>query len=358
MDEGRLIGANVFPPDNEYSIIPIIQEGETNTTPEELERYLEDIRIINTRPEPTPVPPQIPGSMSFNYNLLTAGSSVNYSNNDNLTIGTQSFTIEWYQYWESGAQYPRVFSIGSYPNAQIALSYEIGNTYLWISNSINNIVYGITPQLDTWSHIAVVGTSGGTIKLYINGYELGQFVSSYSITNTTSTPLTIGNETAAEGSVGAYTGLITNFRWVVGSALYTTNFTPPSIPLTDVSGTQLLLLVSGEDNLVVDSSSANRTATNQSVTYSSLLPPTFPAASPFTTDGLVLYYNFGNTGSYPRSGTIVTDLSPSGFTGTLVNGATFGTANGGVIVFDGTNDYITPTEKKNETNYSYQSYIL
>jgi hypothetical protein len=64
--------------------------------------------------------------------------------------------------------------------------------------------------------------------------------------------------------------------------------------------------------------------------------------TPFTfiTSGLVLYYNFGDPASYPGFGTIVTDLSTSGFTGTLVNGPTFNSLNGGSIVFDGVNDYI------------------
>jgi hypothetical protein len=44
--------------------------------------------------------------------------------------------------------------------------------------------------------------------------------------------------------------------------------------------------------------------------------------------------------SYPGSGTTWTDISGNGNTGTLVNGPTYSAANGGSIVFDGTNDYI------------------
>ena len=57
-------------------------------------------------------------------------------------------------------------------------------------------------------------------------------------------------------------------------------------------------------------------------------------------DGLVLNLDAGNLASYPGSGTTWTDLSGNNNTGTLTNGPTYSSANGGSIVFDGTNDYI------------------
>ena len=59
------------------------------------------------------------------------------------------------------------------------------------------------------------------------------------------------------------------------------------------------------------------------------------------TDGLVLYLDAGNPLSYPGSGTTWTDLSRGQNPGTLTNGPTFDSGNGGSIVFDGTDDYIT-----------------
>ena len=58
------------------------------------------------------------------------------------------------------------------------------------------------------------------------------------------------------------------------------------------------------------------------------------------TDGLVLYLDAANTKSYPGSGTTWSDLSGNNNNGTLVNGPTFNSANGGSIVFDGVNDYL------------------
>jgi len=59
------------------------------------------------------------------------------------------------------------------------------------------------------------------------------------------------------------------------------------------------------------------------------------------TEGLVLYLDAANTKSYPGSGTVWNDLSRSGNNGTLINGPTFNSGNGGSIVFDGVNDSAT-----------------
>lgn len=58
------------------------------------------------------------------------------------------------------------------------------------------------------------------------------------------------------------------------------------------------------------------------------------------TDGLVLCLDAANARSYPGTGTTWTDLSANSNNGTLTNGPTFSSANGGSIVFDGTNDYV------------------
>lgn len=63
------------------------------------------------------------------------------------------------------------------------------------------------------------------------------------------------------------------------------------------------------------------------------------------TNGLVLALDAGNIKSYNAgiSTTTWTDLSGRDNTGTLTNGPTYSSVNGGSIVFDGVNDYVTPT---------------
>lgn len=58
-------------------------------------------------------------------------------------------------------------------------------------------------------------------------------------------------------------------------------------------------------------------------------------------DGLVLYLDAGNAKSYVGSGTSWNDLNKTGTVGTLTNGPVFESTNGGMITFDGTNDYVS-----------------
>jgi hypothetical protein len=58
-------------------------------------------------------------------------------------------------------------------------------------------------------------------------------------------------------------------------------------------------------------------------------------------NGLVLALDAANTKSYPGSGTTWTDLSGNSNTGTLTNGPTYSSANGGSIVLDGADDYVS-----------------
>lgn len=70
-------------------------------------------------------------------------------------------------------------------------------------------------------------------------------------------------------------------------------------------------------------------------------------------NGLVLYLDAGIANSYPGSGTTWTDLTGNGYNGTLVNGTYFSTASGGVMNFDGTNDYIDiSSPNMTSTNYT------
>lgn len=68
-----------------------------------------------------------------------------------------------------------------------------------------------------------------------------------------------------------------------------------------------------------------------------------------SSNGLVLYLDAGNTDSYNSGSSTWYDLCDTS-NGTLTNGPTFNGANGGSIIFDGINDYITLGNNK----YQYQ----
>ena len=67
----------------------------------------------------------------------------------------------------------------------------------------------------------------------------------------------------------------------------------------------------------------------------------FSRGPSIVTDGLVLALDAANHKSYPGSGTIWYDRSGNEYNGTLTNGPTFDSGNGGSIVFDGSNDYVS-----------------
>ena len=64
------------------------------------------------------------------------------------------------------------------------------------------------------------------------------------------------------------------------------------------------------------------------------------------TDGLVLCLDAANPRSYPGTGTTWTDRSTSGNNGTLTNGPTFDSGDGGSIVLDGSDDLVSVTITK------------
>jgi hypothetical protein len=55
----------------------------------------------------------------------------------------------------------------------------------------------------------------------------------------------------------------------------------------------------------------------------------------------VFYLDSSSTESYVGSGNVWNDISGNGLTSTLVNSPTYNSSNGGNIVFDGTNDYVS-----------------
>lgn len=65
------------------------------------------------------------------------------------------------------------------------------------------------------------------------------------------------------------------------------------------------------------------------------------------TDGLVLALDAANIRSYSGAGTNWSDISTSLNNGTLTNGPTYGSTNGGIISFDGLDDFVQVNSSNN-----------
>jgi hypothetical protein len=77
------------------------------------------------------------------------------------------------------------------------------------------------------------------------------------------------------------------------------------------------------------------------------------------TSGLVLHLDAGNPKSYPGTGTIWYDRAANlnagvANNGTLINGPVFNSGNGGSVVFDGVDDYVSISQNINPPNITLE----
>jgi len=75
------------------------------------------------------------------------------------------------------------------------------------------------------------------------------------------------------------------------------------------------------------------------------------------TSGLLLYLDAANSKSYPGSGNFWYDISGNGNNGTLVNGVAYNSGNGGNLVFDGVNDYVSVNSNLVPTNITVNAWF-
>jgi hypothetical protein len=173
--------------------------------------------------------------------------------------GNDDFTVEWFQYQTQLTSHPRVFSIGPDTTPKYGVSIEGNSIYTWPGG--NAYAIGKTYQ-NTWIHVALVRTSGST-KCYIDGTQVGTAQSNAVTISGATYDFFIGADGLSAGD--GFPGKITNFRWT-NSAVYSSNFTRPSSPLTVLPQTKLLLLGGSPANPVVDSTGIN-TLTNFNTTW-------------------------------------------------------------------------------------------
>lgn len=227
------------------------------------------------------------GSISF------AGSPVQYltiTSCTALSMSTGNFTIEgWVNVanftaanWSGGAGgFAEIIQMN---NGTGFLAVELTQTAGWrIRYNVGAAAGPNSPQSSstgiimpgTWYHFAMV-RNGNTLSLYVNGTSV------CSAALQSSDNLGYGSATLSLGATvsGANTGPfnISNIRTVIGTAVYTSSFTPPSSALTAISGTSLLL----NTFYSVDSSKTLIDgSTNNYTLVASATPPVASSSAPF-----------------------------------------------------------------------------
>jgi hypothetical protein len=163
------------------------------------------------------------------------GDFLTCPNSGALTLGSGNWTIEaWVYLTSTSPSYQGIIDWRSGSNAGQPELGLAGATFTWYMSNTGNMVQSSSLNINTWYHVAVC-KSGSSTKMFVNGVQAG---STYTDTNTYSSanPIRIGN-TFDNFYLNGY---VTDARVVVGSALYTSNFTPPTAPLTAITNTSLL----------------------------------------------------------------------------------------------------------------------
>ena len=211
-----------------------------------------------------------------------------------FNIGTGDFTLEC---WVYATSLPTVSALlSTHPSLSgggygIYIASGVPNGQVFTNGSgLNDQVTSPAIVVNTWNHLALV-RNGGSLRLYTNGVGGTAIASSRNPDN--GIGMSIG---IYEGTFYRFAGgNISNVRAVIGTAVYTANFTPPTTPLTAITNTSLLTC---QSNRFVDNSSNNFTITRVSNPSVQPFSP-FASTSAYSTsvDGGSMYF-IGNNSNY------------------------------------------------------------
>ena len=176
--------------------------------------------------------------------------------------------------------------------------------YFIISNGSSTTFFRAPQTLSqsTWYHIVITRKYGTTTKIFINGSE--QTDAYYYSGNSSTNPTYLANQVVNLSGWGNAGGDLLNGK-------------------IDAFTTWQKELTQSEITELYNSGNGKQITT-----------------TPIIQTGLILNLDASRKSSYSGSGTTWTDISGNSNNGTLVSGPIFGTASGGVITFDGVNDYV------------------
>ena len=309
----------------------------------------------------TPTP--VTGSVVFD----GTGDYLTLASSGDFAFGTGDFTVEMWVYHTDLTGQQTYFGDTSGNTAGI-YTYKTSNNEISLYDTAQRSLSAVNViSANTWYHIAWTRQSG-ILRAFLNG----SLVDSDTYTgNFTTTQYYVGD--TAGTSSGGMIGFISNLRVLKGTALYTSNFTPPSRELQPIGDT-VLLCCNNSTSATAEATGKTITVNGNAVastfspglvrdfTYGTqfsgvsrfdtqgyFVPPSGNTQNRYTlglneivTSGLVLHLDAGNPFSYPATGvgTKWTDLSGNNNHGTLTNGVSYTDNNRGALVFDGVDDYV------------------
>lgn len=205
----------------------------------------------------SPFNPNIP------YSAAAVGGNGYFGASDYLTFPRISpggdFTMEcWFYQTAKSGNYCLLFSDTSAQYSfAIALDYNLGGGILNGSVGLYDTALGSMSSsaavfsMNCWNHIALT-KSGSVHRMFLNGVQVA------TKTGPSNFPIdTLGTWTGGN-LVYKFYGYISSARVVNGTAVYTSNFTPPAAPVTAITNTALL---TNFTNLGIFDSTAKNNAT-------------------------------------------------------------------------------------------------
>ena len=171
-------------------------------------------------------------------NYLSAADSADWD------FGSGSFTVEAWVYANSVGSFNKIVGQWTHNGAVSTNSWTLETVgaklyfYGVIGGSIAVLAAaGSNFPLNQWVHVAAV-RNGNNHTLYQNGVG-GTTVSNSGAFDAASGALEVGSFSSLSG--GSWDGYIGQVRIVKGTAVYTSNFTPPTAPVTAITNTKILL---------------------------------------------------------------------------------------------------------------------
>ncbi len=165
------------------------------------------------------------------------GDSLSVADNTALQMGSGDFTIEFWINFNSISSYQTPLSKGYTGTNALLIQTGNGNGRLVIyANGGAVITETGTAVTGEWIHYALV-RNGSTLTLYRNGTSSGSATVTTNFNNTSTLYIGSSVTTSPEYPINGY---MSNVRFVKGTAVYTTTFTPPTAPLTAITNTSLL----------------------------------------------------------------------------------------------------------------------
>ena len=227
-----------------------IRIADKHSGSKEFTGYISNFRIVKGQVAYT-LNPETGASTSFD-------GSGDYIDTTNPLSGTGDFTMEGWIYHTTSGSYDGYFSTCLDTGANGGIVVAIDKFFVTHGGGSSQIGFsgGAIGSNGVWYHVALQRISN-VFYLYKNGVQQGSASATVNLTGST---IRLGSR-YNNNTTHLLTGYISNFRIVTGSAVYAASgFTPPTSPLTAISGTQLLTCQNSTGS-ITDASSNGYTIT-------------------------------------------------------------------------------------------------